>query len=455
MNGRAASRMRIRRVWHLPRGAERNKPGEVTKRSASFVLTLMLGLCALLAVCGPVRAQSQLPPPTSASVYLEQRVTTIPPDALITRDPSQLVDPRRQQVGRDRTLMRRFLFLLGLFVPMLALLYLWQSGRSAMLRDALMRRLPNRVIARFVFGVAIATVAALALLPAALWSYRLAVSYEMTPQPAILWLRDAVVLWAVSACLIGVLTAFVYTFVERTRVWYVYAAAGLFIFALAASIFEPFAVTSAFGSVRPIGGAIGQAMQRLDLRAHADPILFVVDEAPRRAIATGRIEGIGPGERIVFSGTLLASATPGEIEFVAARELWHRRNADVLRLALAWTISLILCIAVAVAVADRIPFRRDDDSLARLPLVGALCAVVALAVLPVYNAYARTVEANADLYALTLTGDRASAVRSLVRVSDESLTPLCPSRFTRLYLLTHPSIGAQIALVLGRPDPCP
>ena len=93
--------------------------------------------------------------------------------------------------------------------------------------------------------------------------------------------------------------------------------------------------------------------------------------------------------------------------------------------------------------------------MSRLPLVGALSAVVALAILPAYNAYSRTIEANADLYALGLTGDRASAVRALVRVGDESLSPLCPSRFTRLYLSSHPSIGSQIALILGRPDPCP
>jgi STE24 endopeptidase len=426
----------------------------VIKRSALGLALAVIVVCsALFATARPALAQPAAT--SSGNIYLEQRVTALPAAALLTRDPRQLLDPRRQQVAKDRAFMRRMLFLLGLLLPALALVYLWQSGRSAMLRDAIMRRASNRIAARFVFGAAIATVAALAVLPAELWSYRLAVAYEMTPQPTVVWLRDALVLWVIAACSIGLLTAFVYTLVERTRLWYVYAAIGLFGFTLVGSVIEPVVVAPVFGAMRPVGASLAATLDRLGAGAHAGTVVFLVDNAPRRAIATGRIEGIGPTERIVFSDTLIASATTGEIAFVAARELGHRERGDVLRLAVAWTIALILCVAVAVAVADRIRFRRDDDSLSRLPLVGALSAVVALAILPAYNAYSRTIEANADLYALGLTADRASAVRELVRVGDESLSPLCPSRFTRLYLLSHPSIGSQIALALGRPDPCP
>ncbi len=423
-------------------------------RRSALVLALVVACCGPFVSMRPAFAQPA-GAASSGSAYLEERVTALPAPALLTRDPAQLVDPRRQEVAKERGFMRRVLFLLGLLLPALALVYLWGSGRSAMLRDAVMRRIPNRIAARFVFGAAIATVAALAVLPSALWSYRLAVAYEMTPQPTVLWLRDALVLWAIAALSIGLLTAFVYSLVERTRLWYVYAAVGLFAFTLAGSVLEPVVVAPVFGAVRPVGAALSASLDQLETRAHVDAVTFLVDDAPRRAIATGRIEGIGPTERIVFSNTLIAAGTPGEIAFVAARELGHRERGDVLRLALAWTISLVLCLAVAVAVADRIRFRRDDDSLSRLPLVGALSAVAAFAILPAYNAYSRTVQADADLYALGLTVDRASAVRELVRVGDESLSPLCPTRFTRLYLLSHPSIGSQIALVLGRPDPCP
>ena len=298
-------------------------------RRSALVLALVVACCGPFVSMRPAFAQPA-GAASSGSAYLEERVTALPAPALLTRDPAQLVDPRRQEVAKERGFMRRVLFLLGLLLPALALVYLWGSGRSAMLRDAVMRRIPNRIAARFVFGAAIATVAALAVLPSALWSYRLAVAYEMTPQPTVLWLRDALVLWAIAALSIGLLTAFVYSLVERTRLWYVYAAVGLFAFTLAGSVLEPVVVAPVFGAVRPVGAALSASLDQLETRAHVDAVTFLVDDAPRRAIATGRIEGIGPTERIVFSNTLIAAGTPGEIAFVAARELGHRERGDVL-----------------------------------------------------------------------------------------------------------------------------
>jgi STE24 endopeptidase len=421
------------------------------RRAAPLAVLTLAPLLAMGAAAAPAYAQTD----SSASAYLEQRVTALPEPFLVTRDPRALVDPRRQQVAAERGLLRRILFLLGLFLPALALLSLWQSGRSAQLRDAIARRVPNRLAARFLFGAVTATVAALAVVPASLWSYRLAVAYQMTPEPLTLWLRDALCYWALAVLSVGFLTAFIYTLVERTRLWYLYTAAGLFVFVAGGIIAAPFTVTPALGAIHPLAGGPLRNVQALAALAHTQNVAVYVNDAPRRAIATGRIEGVGPTERIVLNHTLLAVATPGELAFVVSREFAHHVFGDVVRLAIAWTLSFILCLAVAVAIADRIRFRRDDDSLSRLPLVGALFAVVALAVLPGYNAYARGIEANADSFALGLTHNRAAAVRVLVRVSDESLTPLCPTRFSRLYLLTHPSLGSQIALVLGRPDPCP
>ena len=125
----------------------------------------------------------------------------------------------------------------------------------------------------------------------------------------------------IAACSIGLLTAFVYTLVDRTRLWYVYAAIGLFGFTLVGSVIEPVVVAPVFGAMRPVGALLAATLDRLGAGAHAEAVTFLVDDAPRRTIATGRIEGIGPTERIVFSDTLIASATTGEITFVAAREL--------------------------------------------------------------------------------------------------------------------------------------
>jgi Zn-dependent protease with chaperone function len=101
-----------------------------------------------------------------------------------------------------------------------------------------------------------------------------------------------------------------------------------------------------------------------------------------------------------------------------------------------------------------VPFRRDDDPLARLCLVFAFLGTFGLIVTPLYNAYSRNNESRADAYALALTGDRASAVRVYVRIADETLAPLCPDRSVRLYFYNSPPLGTRIARADGRRDPC-
>jgi Zn-dependent protease with chaperone function len=114
-----------------------------------------------------------------------------------------------------------------------------------------------------------------------------------------------------------------------------------------------------------------------------------------------------------------------------------------------------LATALAVVIADRLTFRRDDDALSRLSLVFAFMGLIAIVLVPLYNAYSRNLESRADAYALTLTHDRASAIRAYVRIADETLSPLCPSQLARIYFYNSPPLGTRIAKVDGRRNRCP
>jgi Zn-dependent protease with chaperone function len=114
----------------------------------------------------------------------------------------------------------------------------------------------------------------------------------------------------------------------------------------------------------------------------------------------------------------------------------------------------VLSVAVAVLIADQIRFRRDDDPLARLALVGALAGLAALATYPLYNMYSRQIATKADAYALTLTQDPASAVRAFVRAADRRFVTLCTPGWATLYFSQLPQLGTRIAAATGRPDPC-
>ncbi len=305
---------------------------------------------------------------------------------------------------------------------------------------------------RFCFGGVVASVAAVAAFPASLAAYRVAVSYQVTRQPPAAWATDTLGTWLLAAVVVGALTAFVYTLVERTRLWYLYAALGLFAFALAARLVAPGLAAPFFSGGRDVapGGRAASAVSDLERKAAAGDVRVVVDADARSALATARIEGFGPNERIVLTQALVEDATPQEVTFVVARELGHHAHGDVFRLALAWALGFVLSIAVAVAVADRIGFRRDDDSISRLPLVGAIGALAVLAVLPLYNAYARRVEFDAVKYAIAIDGDRAGAVRAYVRLADAG-SRLAVSDALFALVLTQPPVHRFGDRVRARP----
>ena len=125
-----------------------------------------------------------------------------------------------------------------------------------------------------------------------------------------------------------------------------------------------------------------------------------------------------------------------EIEYAVAVQLAHFVRHDMIAIALIEGGIIILFSALAVLIADRIPFRRDDDPLSRLAIVGALLALLYVAAVPVRNAALRGYDFGADRYAVALTGDPADAVRSLVRAADQRMEEACPEPAARLFFYT-------------------
>jgi STE24 endopeptidase len=414
-------------------------------RRLAYACALLVALVAAL-FPSAVRAES----------FVDRRVTAIPASALLTRDPTSFVDPRRQRAGRQLDVERRALLLLWAASQIIALYALWRSGGAARMRDALWRTVRRPVLVRFAFGAAVALIAGLAALPATALRYHTETIYELNHESIGPWLVHEAGEWLLVAWAFGVLTAFIYTLVARTRIWYAYAIVGLFAFAFGVAYVQPVAILPLFDRVHPLDAVPVRATLRvLEERTGEQNVPAVVDERITRSpLAVATIAGFGATKRIVLSDALLAQSTAGEIAFVVARELVHARNADPFKLALVQTFAFIVAIALAATLADRIGFRRDDDALARLPFVVALSGVAVLLFLPLYNGYARGLELRADRVAVTVTGDPASAVRYFVRLADESLIPVCVPAAERVYFLNFPPLGARAAAVLGRPDPC-
>ena len=398
--------------------------------------------------------------PLAAAAYppaVDRRVTAIPAQTLLAEPATQLIDRRRQRVAERFRGYGRPIFFVWALSQIAAFLYLWASGFGARLREFARARVRAVFAMRFAYGALLSIVASLASFPAALVRYRLDYAFGLTNEHAPGWYYDGLVNGAIDACVVGFVVACVFALVDRTRLWYLFAMFGLFVVTLALAFAEPIVVAPLYNHFSPLpdSAPIRARIEALAAKAGLGEAPISIDDTSRRSTAIAAdIAGFGPTKRIVLGDALIEHATPGEILFLTAREFGHYEHGDDFRLSLLWTFLLIACAALAVLGADRVPFRRDDDPLARLALVFAFLGTFGLLVTPLYNAYSRNNESRADAYALALTGDRASAVRAYVRIADETLAPLCPERIVRLYFYNSPPLGTRIARADGRPDPC-
>jgi len=324
---------------------------------------------------------------------LDLRVDALAARALMSEPAAKLVDSDRQAAAIRRAHWTVFGFVLTQLFEAAALLYLWSSGGAASLRDRLRRRLREEWQVRFFFGAALALVARIAALAPVFYLYRVDHVLGVTTQLTRYWALSWILHTVLAMAIAGIIAAVVLWLVSITHQWYVYAIAAVL------------AVTVVWSYLSP---------SRLP----------------------------------TFGGS-----TPAELRYAAAfaQGVQH----DQLSIALLEGGIIIVFAAIAVVIADRIRFRRDDDPLSRLTIVGALLALTYLAAVPVRNAVQRSYDFADDAYAIAFTGDPTSAVRALIRDADQRMVEVCPEPAAMLFLYTAPGIGMRVSAINHVADGCP
>lgn len=386
----------------------------------------------------------------------DRHVNLIPAQTLLHVSAPSLVDPVRQRRARAIADYYDGLFVGWGLAPILAFFWLWNSGNSARLRDLLRRRTRRRWVQRAAFGAVLGALATVAALPFSFAGYRVSYNVGLTVQTIPNWFLEWLLhLVTVSFCT-AVVVAVVLALVDITHLWYLAFIGILYATVLIVVGIEPVLFSPLTAHDVPAPAAVVQQGDTIARTIGTEPVPLVITGTAQRSFRLlARTSGLGPFARILIGDQALASMTPGERAFVLARQYAHEAGHDVLWLTLAGTTLFVFAAALAVLISDRIHFRRDDDPLSRLALVGTFLGIWAMLLYPAFNAIERGFEWRADRVALTVTGDPASAVRLFVRRADDDLTQLCGRRTVRWYFESRPPLGSRIAAVNGTADPCP
>jgi STE24 endopeptidase len=157
--------------------------------------------------------------------------------------------------------------------------------------------------------------------------------------------------------------------------------------------------------------------------------------------------GWGGTRRIVIADTMIESSAPEEIEVVLAHELGHQVNRDIPRMIAVQSVIIVFGFAVIHGVlkglSDSFGFRGIDD-FANLPLLLLVTVIAGLLLMPAINAYSRSRERAADLFALETTRWPDQFISAMEGLGKQNLSENDPHPAMEFIFHSHPSLGKRI-----------
>ncbi|MBV9271151.1 MAG: M48 family metalloprotease [Candidatus Eremiobacteraeota bacterium] len=385
---------------------------------------------------------------------LDRMVDAIPAGDLLVKPAVVLVDGARFAAAQRLQAIRTPLWVLTLVLQILVLAYFWQSGAAARVRDWLRVRLRNEFAVRFCIGALLVVIAKLAAFIPQYIEYRALRAMTLVNVLSLGWLHAWFVGTVIASAIAGLLVAGVLSLADRTHQWYLYTIAGIFGLTIALAYLNPFVIAPAFARYSPLPPGAARVVDSVESSAGIRVPALEEHISDRTKTAAAFVSGLGNGERIVLSDTVLQSSPPPELRFVTAHVLEHVRDNVPMRDAIAQALTVICSIGLAILIADRIGFRRDDDAVSRIALLGALLVATSAVVLPFYYAFERRVDRAADAFAVAQSRDPAAGVRYFVRRADQDLLTVCPKRWQVWFIGEHEPVGPRISAVQGRADDC-
>jgi Zn-dependent protease with chaperone function len=179
--------------------------------------------------------------------------------------------------------------------------------------------------------------------------------------------------------------------------------------------------------------------------------VYEVDKSVDTKAVNAYVTGLGHTKRIVLWDTIIAKLEPRELMPVMGHEMGHFVLGHVHKRILLASLTVFLSLYVAHRSADglirrhraRFGFDRLSD-VAALPLIILLTNGLALAVSPIFLAYSRHIEHEADRFGLEITRDNHAAATAFVKLQYENLGVPRPHPLVVFLRSSHPPLGDRI-----------
>jgi len=276
--------------------------------------------------------------------------------------------------------------------------------------------------------------------------------YGLTEQPFQGWLGEALLGAAISTVFTAVLLVGIYLLIRRARaLWWAWAAGLTAVFVVFSLIVSPILIEPLFNTYTPApNGPVRNAVVALaEKTGTPSDKIYIYDGSRQSDRYTANVSGLFGTARVAMSDVMFAKgADLAEVRGVVGHEMGHYVRGHIL-----WMTGIMIVLAaLAFWLVDRLyPVARrllgarhvgDVSDPAGLPVLGAVMAVLGVLATPVQSTLIRTIEADADHFAMVHANEPDGLSKALIKTAEYRAPS--PGALEEFLFYDHPSVENRI-----------
>src|SRR6478609_12067831 len=327
------------------------------------------------------------------------------------------------------------------------------AGGLAWYDAAVFRAFPSFVGGGVAFLTGLLLLSAVLSIPFQLYSdFRLEARYGFNRQTVGLWWADWLKNTLLSLLFSALLAAGGLRLVQAApHTWWLWVSALIGGFSLLLTVLSPYLIEPLFYRMEPLDVAgLREGIRALTERAgvHVGRVLKV-DASRRSGHSNAYFTGIGRQKRVVLFDTLLAQMTEPQILAVLAHELGHWKKQHVLTRMIVMQLLLFVFAYLGFLLAPSAALPQllglsEASFPARITIVGIAASLLMFPLTPIFSAWSRRDERQADQFAVELHGAPLELAGALAKLGTENLSNLHPHPLYAAFYYSHPPLAERI-----------
>ncbi|BBM89920.1 STE24 endopeptidase [Spirochaetota bacterium] len=262
-----------------------------------------------------------------------------------------------------------------------------------------------------------------------------------------LYIKDAIKSLLISLVLMVPILAGVFWIYERLgSFWWLYGALFVIAFQFLMQILFPRFILPLFNKLQPLeAGTLRDEIFALAKKTEFQTNnILVMDGSKRSKHSNAFFAGIGKARRIVLFDTLVKQLTVTELKAVLAHEVGHYKRKHILKGMVFSIFGTMLMFYVLNLLVNTASFNQafglgGGEVAHTLILISLLSGTITFYLKPVFNAFSRKNEYEADAYAKAFTGS-APLISALKKLYKENLSNLNPHPVYSFFYYSHPTL---------------